>query len=158
MLFGGRENKHTTMIFFIPSSNLGAVPKDSTPVKFSYSFAVFSKLEKTQKFEKTRIRLNSDVFATLAINILKHPTFTNVTLSFWFYPVRVAHISEWKMITQGQRLFAKSGDGEQAGAQDLIKRDYTATLLGFMVHIFGPLIIRMVDKQKDGNATIILLA
>ena len=73
------------MIFFIPSWNLGAVPKDSTPVKFSYSFAVFSKLEKTQKFEKTRIRLNSDVFATLAINILKHPAFTNVTLSFWFY-------------------------------------------------------------------------
>ena len=50
-LFGGR-NKHTMMIFFIPSSNLGAVPKDSTPVKFSYSFAVFSKLERTKKFEK----------------------------------------------------------------------------------------------------------
>ena len=72
-LFGRRENKHKMMIFFIPSSNVGSVPKDSTPVKFSYSFAVFSKLEKTQKFEKTRIRLNSDVFATLAINILKHP-------------------------------------------------------------------------------------
>ena len=85
-LFGGRENKHTMMIFFISSSNLGAVPKDSTPVKFSYSFALFvCKLEKTQKFEKTRIRLNSDVFATLAINILRHPTFMNVTLSFWFY-------------------------------------------------------------------------
>ena len=61
------------MIFFIPSSNLGAVHKDSTPVKFSYSFAVFSKLEKTKKFEKTRIRLNSDVFPTLAINIFKAP-------------------------------------------------------------------------------------
>ena len=85
MLFGRRENKHTMMIFFIPSSNLGSVPKDSTPVKFSYSFAVFKKLEKTQKFEKTRIRLKSDIFATLAINILKHPTFMNVTLSFWFY-------------------------------------------------------------------------
>ena len=73
------------MIFFIPSSNLGSVPKDSTPVKFTYSFAVLSKLEKTQKFEKTRIRLNSDVFATLAINILKHPIFIKVTFSFWFY-------------------------------------------------------------------------
>ena len=73
------------MIFFIPSSNLGSVPKDSTPVKFTYSFAVLSKLEKTQKFEKTRIPLNSDVFATLAISILKHPIFIKVTFSFWFY-------------------------------------------------------------------------
>ena len=77
-LFGGR-NKQTMMIFFRPSSNLGAVPKDSTPVKFSYSFAVFS------KFEITQIRLNSDVLATLAINTLKQPIFMNVTLSFWFY-------------------------------------------------------------------------
>ena len=155
MLFGRRENKHTTMIFFIPSSNLGAVPKDSTLL----FICRFQQVGKTQKFEKTRIRLNSDVLlAALAINILKHPTFMNVTLSFWFYPLRVAHISEWKMITQGQRVFAKSGDGEQAGAQDQTKRDYTATLLGFMVYIFGRLINRMVDKQKDGNATIILLA
>ena len=71
------------MIFFIPSSNLGSVPKDSTPVKFSYSFAVFSKLEKTQKFEKTRIRLNTDVFATPRHQYFKAP-YMNVTLSFSF--------------------------------------------------------------------------
>ena len=98
MLFGGRENKHTTMIFFIPSSNLGTVPKDLTLL----FICRLQQVGKTQKFEKTRIRFNSDVLlAALAINILKHPTFTNVTLSFWFYPLRVAHISEWKMITQG---------------------------------------------------------
>ena len=96
-LFGGR-NKHTMMIFFIPRSNLGAVPKDSTLL----FICRLQQVGKTQKFEKTRIRFNSDVLlAALAINILKHPTFTNVTLSFWFYPLRVAHISEWKMITQG---------------------------------------------------------
>ena len=42
-------------------------------MKFSYSFAVFSKLEKTQKFEKTRIRLNTDVFATPRHQYFKAP-------------------------------------------------------------------------------------
>ena len=40
----------------------------------------------------------------------------------------------------------------------LMKRDYTTTLLGFMVYIIGRLIIVVMVKQKDGNATIILLA
>ena len=61
-------------------------------------------------------------------------------------------------------MFAKSGDRKMAhtkqanGATDLIKPDHTTTLLGFMVHIIGRLIIGVMVKPKDGNAMIILLA
>ena len=37
-LFGVKKKKHTMI-------KLGCGPKDSTPVKFTYSFAVLSKLE-----------------------------------------------------------------------------------------------------------------
>ena len=40
----------------------------------------------TDKFEKTRIRFNRDVFATRLSSIfLKQPIFMNGTHSFWFY-------------------------------------------------------------------------
>ena len=60
----------------------GAVPKDSTPVKFTYICRFEQVGINSEKFGKTRIRFNWDLFPTLAINIFKAPY--NVTLSFWF--------------------------------------------------------------------------
>ena len=60
----------------------GAVPKDSTPVKFTYICRFEQVGINSEKFGKTRIRFNWDLFPTLAINIFKVPY--NVTFSFWF--------------------------------------------------------------------------
>ena len=62
----------------------GAVPKESTPVKFTYICRFEQVGINAEKFGKTRIRFNRDVFPTLASIFLKHPIFINVTLSFWF--------------------------------------------------------------------------
>ena len=59
-----------------------AVPKDSTAVKFTYICRFEQVGINSEKFGKTRIRFNWDLFPTLAINIIKAPY--NVTLSFWF--------------------------------------------------------------------------
>ena len=60
----------------------GAVSKDSTPVKFTYICRFEQVGINSEKFGKTRIRFNWDLFPTLAINIFKVPY--NVTFSFWF--------------------------------------------------------------------------
>ena len=91
-LFGGRENKYLMMIFFHPQIKLGCGPQGFNSSEILLFIRRFQQVGKTQKVEKTRIRLNSDVLlATLAINILKHPTFMNVTLSFWFYPRKLLY-------------------------------------------------------------------
>ena len=60
----------------------GAVPKDSTAVKLTYICRFEQVGINSEKFGKTRIRFNWDLFPTLAINIFKVPY--NVTFSFWF--------------------------------------------------------------------------
>ena len=51
----------------------GAVPKDSTPVKYIYICRFEQVGINAEKFGKTRIRFNRDLFPTLAINIFKAP-------------------------------------------------------------------------------------
>ena len=51
----------------------GAVPKESTPVKFTYIYRFEQVGINAEKFGKMRIRFNRDVFPTLAINIFKAP-------------------------------------------------------------------------------------
>ena len=51
--------------FFFLSSNVGAVPKDSTPVKFTYICRFEHVGINAKKLGKTRIRFNSDLFSTL---------------------------------------------------------------------------------------------
>ena len=77
-LFGGHGNKHTMMNFSFAVQ--GAVPNDSTPVKFTYIWHFEQVGINAEKSGKTRIRFNRDLFPTLAINILKAPY--SVTLSF----------------------------------------------------------------------------
>ena len=59
--------------FFLLISSVGAVPKDSTPVKFTYICQSKQVGVNVGKFIKTRIRFVNYVFATLAIVILKAP-------------------------------------------------------------------------------------
>ena len=58
------------MINFFFHFKRGCGPKDSTPVKFTYICQFEQVGVNAGMFEKTRIRLNSYVFTTLAIVIL----------------------------------------------------------------------------------------
>ena len=55
--------------FFFLRSNLGAVSKDATPVKYT-DICHFEQIGiNAEKFQNTRIRLNSDVFANCEIQV-----------------------------------------------------------------------------------------
>ena len=109
-LFGGRENKHGIQFFFLSWFKLGCGPQDSTPVKFFYSFPVFSKLEyKCKSLRKHKFVLIVMYLLHLPSIFLKHPIFMNVTLSFWFYRKALWSKEESIMICWKNCLLYKTG-------------------------------------------------
>ena len=73
------------MNFFFSVQTWVQSPRIQLQGKFTYICRFQQVGINTEKFGKTRIRFNSVVFPTLAIDIFKAPyIFMNVTLSFWF--------------------------------------------------------------------------